>query len=184
MGKQRKLRIDGWKKEEDQMLGKIMVESFSKGLKQSAAIRIAEQFTGRTFQACMTRWKTHVKKDYEHLISEAPVHTGQENKIDLTSKNYQEKSGGVIDSMHTILEYVQSTENLFKQLEELTNQNEQLQKQLDTANNKVDELQQDYEAVLKVIELARKSVVRQDEMLESSRKTQFKMDRNGNLERV
>lgn len=183
-GRQRKKRRDAWRAEEDQMLAKVMVESLSKGVKQSDAIRIAVGFIDRTFQACMTRWKSYLQGTHKHLIKRTPdARTGEEVKIVLTSMQKSEQ-GNVVDSMHCIMEYIKSTQNLLSENNKLSVQNQTLQSQLDIANKKIVELQQDYDAILRVIEMARKTVIKEDTNYIDDKKVSFKMDRNGNLERV
>ncbi|WP_400244121.1 RsfA family transcriptional regulator [Niallia sp. JL1B1071] len=94
----------------------------------------------------------------------------------------------------TVLSYLQNFRNATIQLEILKSENERLKREMATIKSRNKELeeklhqiennsetmQEDYETLMKIMNRARKLVV----LEEDERPTKFKMDRNGNLEKV
>lgn len=94
----------------------------------------------------------------------------------------------------TVLSYLQNFRNAPIQLEILKSENERLKREMATIRSRNKELeeklhqiennsetmQEDYETLMKIMNRARKLVV----LEEDERPTKFKMDRNGNLEKV
>lgn len=72
-------------------------------------------------------------------------------------------------------------ERLKLEILELERKNNELSKQLGTAKKSSDTIQEDYEALINIMNRARKLAIFEDDDRES---TKFKMDRNGNLEKL
>jgi prespore-specific regulator len=123
---------------------------------------------------------------------EPSVPVYEEEKVPVYSAvNYSQASTLNFD---TVLSYLQNFRNAPIQLEILKSENERLKREMATIKNRNKELeeklhqiennsetmQEDYETLLKIMNRARKLVVLEEE----ERPTKFKMDRNGNLEKV
>lgn len=103
------------------------------------------------------------------------------------------KQSGNLD-LDSVLSYLQNLRNAPLQLEILKSENERLKRELATIRSRNRELedklnhlennsemmQEDYETLMKIMNRARKLVL----LEEDERTTKFKMDRNGNLEKV
>lgn len=64
---------------------------------------------------------------------------------------------------------------------EMQKENEKLQKEIERTQKEYDMIQQDYQSLVKIMDRARKMVLFDDD---DTATTSFKMDRNGNLERI
>ena len=73
-------------------------------------------------------------------------------------------------------------ERLEKEKEQLLKENEKLKKELKSLEQKYSIVQEDYQSLIQIMERARKMVVLQEESSDTG--TAFKMDKNGNLEKV
>lgn len=69
-----------------------------------------------------------------------------------------------------------------KQVRELREENQGMKKELDSIKNEYKIMNEDYQALMKIMERARKLAFLAEE--EQEQKVSFKMDKNGNLERV
>ena len=111
----------------------------------------------------------------------------------IQQSTYQRNSSGNID-LDTVLSYLNNLRNTPIQLDILKSENERLKRELATLKSRNKELedkihhlennseimQEDYETLMKIMNRARKLVL----LDEDERPTKFKMDRNGNLEKV
>lgn len=75
----------------------------------------------------------------------------------------------------------QENERLKKENEELVKKNEELEKKLAKLEEQSQTVQEDYETLMKIMNRARKMVLFEEEERPA---TKFKMDRNGNLEKM
>lgn len=123
---------------------------------------------------------------------EPPVPVYEEEKVPVYSAVNYSQPGTL--NFDTVLSYLQNFRNAPIQLEILKSENERLKREMATIKSRNKELeeklhqiennsetmQEDYETLLKIMNRARKLVV----LEEDERPTKFKMDRNGNLEKV
>lgn len=72
-------------------------------------------------------------------------------------------------------------DRLKKENKELASKNEELEKEIEKAQENYDMIQGDYQALVQIMDRARKMVLFNDE---EQPRNAFKMDRNGNLERI
>jgi prespore-specific regulator len=77
--------------------------------------------------------------------------------------------------------YKSENERLKREINSLRKQNEELQAKVNELENNTHTMQEDYETLLKIMNRARKLVLFEEEERPA---TKFKMDRNGNLEKV
>jgi prespore-specific regulator len=98
-------------------------------------------------------------------------------------------------NLNTVIAYLQSinhsnlhaeilkseNERLKREIAELKSQNKQLQDKLDNIEENATSMQEDYETLMKIMNKARKLALFEEEERST---TKFKMDRNGNLEKV
>jgi prespore-specific regulator len=75
----------------------------------------------------------------------------------------------------------QENERLKKENEELIKKNEELEKKVAKLEEESKTVQEDYETLMKIMNRARKLVLFEEEERPT---TTFKMDRNGNLEKM
>jgi prespore-specific regulator len=86
--------------------------------------------------------------------------------------------------MADVIGYLQSLDSvdaLKSENERLRAENEQLQQRLDKIEQSSEIMQEDYETLMKIMNRARKFVALDDEEKQT---VTFKMERNGNLEKV
>ncbi len=98
-------------------------------------------------------------------------------------------------NLNTVIAYLQSLNNsnlhaevlksenerLKREIADLRNQNKELQDKLNNIEEDATSMQEDYETLMKIMNKARKLALFEEEDRSS---TKFKMDRNGNLEKV
>jgi prespore-specific regulator len=98
-------------------------------------------------------------------------------------------------NLNTVIAYLQSLNNsnlhaeilksenerLKREIADLRSQNKMLQEKLDNTEENATSMQEDYETLMKIMNKARKLALFEEEERSS---TTFKMDRNGNLEKV
>ncbi|WP_141430936.1 RsfA family transcriptional regulator [Bacillus sp. 03113] len=119
------------------------------------------------------------------------VEFAEEEEIKLPL-SYSDPSGINLDM---VISYLQSLGHSYLQVEGLKNENERLKRELNEVSNRnkvledklahletnSETIQEDYETIMKIMNRARKLVLLEEEERPS---TKFKMDRNGNLEKV
>ena len=130
----------------------------------------------------LANYQTEEPQTGNHEAEKAPVYSGA---------SYTQASSLNFDS---VLSYLQNFRNAPIQMEILKSENERLKREMATIKSRNKELeerlhqiennsetmQEDYETLMKIMNRARKLVL----LEEDERPTKFKMDRNGNLEKV
>ncbi len=207
-------RQDAWTSDDDLLLAEVTLRHIREGSTQLAAFEEVGQKLGRTAAACGFRWNSTVRKKYEAAIQIAKAQrqknkrkTGVADGAARTDTTIQTASAGTASvaesrsvdelSFDTVIRFLrQQKENMqrFKQLEKELNEkneeierlraeNEKMKSELDNVQTDYREINDDYKTLIRIMDRARKlAVLAEDEHFED--KTRFKMDSNGNLERV
>lgn len=207
-------RQDAWTEDDDLVLAEVTLRHIREGGTQLAAFEEVGQRLGRTAAACGFRWNSTVRKRYDAAISIAKGQRQQLKKLgrlgQVTAQvqtEIAEETGVVslpvveavptselqdeeqqIDTAIRLLSSQKETIRKLNQLEkvlqsketeikELREENNRIKKELET----VQDVSEDYKSLLQIMERARKLVFLQEE---EPAKPVFKMDENGNLERV
>ena len=204
-------RQDAWTEDDDLVLAEVTLRHIREGGTQLAAFEEVGQRLGRTAAACGFRWNSCVRKRYDAAIMIAKSQRQQLKKmgrivspipeeaesISLPSKEQAQtqlaiqRTGdeeqlieSVIRSLKNHKELLQRLKQLEQELEgkelkikELTEEAARAKKELE----QVQGVNEDYRALLQIMERARKLAFLQEE---DTAKSIFKMDENGNLERV
>ncbi|WP_223594963.1 RsfA family transcriptional regulator [Neobacillus bataviensis] len=109
------------------------------------------------------------------------------------AQTYRPQSTGI--SLDSVIDYLQNfnhsnlqnealkseNERLKRELSELRKQNEEMRAKIEDLEQNTETIQEDYETLMKIMNRARKLVLFEEEERPA---TKFKMDRNGNLEKV
>lgn len=199
------LRQDAWTEDDDLLLAEVTLRHIREGSTQLAAFEEVGEKLGRTPAACGFRWNSCVRKNYEAAIqiakSQRQSRSKNRRKRVTVTQGELEKQGDSVSSLTTVIrflrqhkqEFAQSTKRvrqLEKQLAEREAELEQLRSEYNELKKRVDDTQADYQSInddyktlIKIMERARKLAVL-DEEDEEEEKSKFKMDINGNLERI
>jgi prespore-specific regulator len=205
-------RQDAWTEDDDLVLAEVTLRHIREGGTQLAAFEEVGQRLGRTAAACGFRWNSAVRKRYDAAIAIAKSQRQQLKKIgrlpaqtEFASEEALPQSISQpavvpaaaaasgdeeqqIDAAIRLLTSHRETIRRVKQLErEIENKDLEL-KELREANNKLKKeleniqgVNEDYKALLQIMERARKLAFLKEE---ETAKPVFKMDSNGNLERI
>ncbi|MFF0825536.1 RsfA family transcriptional regulator [Brevibacillus sp. NPDC003359] len=207
-------RQDAWTEDDDLVLAEVTLRHIREGGTQLAAFEEVGQRLGRTAAACGFRWNSCVRKRYDAAISIAksqrqqlkklgriqtptPVvaevevvalHTKRSETPAVEVHKYEDVEEQQIEAVIRMLvnqkemtrrvrQLEQELEGKELELKELKEAHERARKELD----QVQGVNDDYRALVQIMERARKLAFLQEE---DSNKAIFKMDENGNLERV
>lgn len=206
-------RQDAWTEDDDLVLAEVTLRHIREGGTQLAAFEEVGQRLGRTAAACGFRWNSCVRKRYDAAISIAKSQRQQLKKLGRITAPAIDTNVEVVTlppkrQVQVARETPLATDDEEKQIESvirmLLNQKDlarrvkQLEQELegkeleikelteahDRARRELDQVQgvnEDYRALVQIMERARKLAFLQEE---DSSKAIFKMDENGNLERV
>jgi prespore-specific regulator len=207
------IRQDAWTEEDDMILAEVTLRHIREGSTQLAAFEEVGEKIGRTAAACGFRWNSYVRKKYETAISvaksqrqkrtsyrrqasassagallegeaSARVEPISEESITIDAvirflrqwkANYQEMSKQI-----RLLE--KELKDKEEELETLRKDKEKLDKEISEVQNGYRVVNDDYRALIQIMDRARKLALLQEE--ENEHKPRFKMDANGNLERI
>lgn len=119
----------------------------------------------------------------EMAIEQEPVNDHVNNEVSNLNMeqviDFLQHYDGSNESMSHI---EQENDRLKKENKSLHEEKEKLAKQIERKEKEYETIQQDYQSLVQIMDRARKMVLFDDDEQESN--TTFKMDRNGNLERV
>jgi prespore-specific regulator len=200
-------RQDAWTEDDDLVLAEVTLRHIREGGTQLAAFEEVGQRLGRTAAACGFRWNSAVRKRYEAAIAIAKGQRQQLKKLGrlpMQSENGEDASAlkkaqavpagnhgdeeQQIDAAVKLLLQHKETIRRLKQLERELEETEAELKELREANQKmkkelesVQGVNEDYKALLQIMDRARKLAFLKEE---ETPKPVFKMDSNGNLERI
>ncbi|MFY0545201.1 RsfA family transcriptional regulator [Brevibacillus sp. H7] len=205
-------RQDAWTEDDDLVLAEVTLRHIREGGTQLAAFEEVGQRLGRTAAACGFRWNSSVRKRYDAAIAIAkgqrqqlkklgrlPVQTpelGVENvEVQRSVQTAEVQAAAAVADEEQQIEAViklllnqKETIRRLKQLEHEMEVKESEMKELREVNQKMKKeleavrgVNDDYKALVQIMDRARKLVFLQEE---GAPKPIFKMDSNGNLERV
>jgi len=205
-------RQDAWTEDDDLVLAEVTLRHIREGGTQLAAFEEVGQRLGRTAAACGFRWNSTVRKRYDAAIAiakgqrqqlkklgrigqvtaQADTETAEETAVfslpketisipDLDEEQQIETAIRLLTNQKETVRKLNQLEQLLQskemEIKELREENDRIKKELET----VQDVSEDYKALLQIMERARKLVFLQEE---EPAKPVFKMDENGNLERV
>lgn len=207
-------RQDAWTEDDDLVLAEVTLRHIREGGTQLAAFEEVGQRLGRTAAACGFRWNSCVRKRYDAAISIAKSQRQQLKKMGRIIPPMQEEVEAIqipvkrpvpqaqasgasphdededqqIEAVIRMLRSQKDLSRRVKQLEQELEGKELKIKELSEANERarkemehIQGVNEDYRALVQIMERARKMAFLQEE---ESSKPIFKMDANGNLERV
>lgn len=205
-------RQDAWTEDDDLVLAEVTLRHIREGGTQLAAFEEVGQRLGRTAAACGFRWNSCVRKRYDAAISIAKSQRQQLKKMGRIITPMQEEVEAIqipvkrpvaqasgapphdededqqIEAVIRMLRSQKDLSRRVKQLEQELEGKELKIKELAEANERarkemeqIQGVNEDYRALVQIMERARKMAFLQEE---ESSKPIFKMDANGNLERV
>lgn len=195
-------RQDAWTPDDDLLLAEVTLRYIREGGTQLRAFEEVAEKLGRTPAACGFRWNSTVRKNYEEAIAIAKEQRQKnkqkktmkgKEKLDLPLQKSTEQQMGNIN-FEQVIEFLKEHKQRF---DELRMKKEQLEEELRKKSREVDELKaenerllnehnnvksvnEDYRTLLQIMERARKLALFEGE----EDKPIFKMDGNGNLERI
>lgn len=197
-------RQDAWTPDDDLLLAEVTLRHIREGGTQLRAFEEVADKLGRTSAACGFRWNSTVRRNYESAIAIAKGQR-QKNKLKRANNRRVEKIDSLVVSeeltvlpkenldFDAIIQFIKNQKQVYqevikrtrfledelvkkeKQIEDLKKENQRIQMEQTTAKSVND----DYLALVQIMERARKLA-----FLEADEKPIFKMDSNGNLERV
>ncbi|HZG14603.1 MAG TPA: RsfA family transcriptional regulator [Candidatus Bathyarchaeia archaeon] len=205
-------RQDAWTEDDDLVLAEVTLRHIREGGTQLAAFEEVGQRLGRTAAACGFRWNSTVRKRYDAAIAiakgqrqqlkklgrigqvtaQADTEAAEETAVfslpketisipDLDEEQQIETAIRLLTNQKETVRKLNQLEQLLQskemEIKELREENDRIKKELET----VQDVSEDYKALLQIMERARKLVFLQEE---EPAKPVFKMDENGNLERV
>lgn len=190
------IRQDAWSKDDDLLLATIVLKHVREGSTQLKAFEEVAEIVNRTAAACGFRWNAVVRQHYISAMETAKKERKQRIRIERgqperkmehpsPSRLSEESKNGI--TMSDVIHYLKTiapAENAVSLQEE----NNRLQRELEAVKKELHQLkegyksmQEDYESLIQIMERARKLVVFSEDAPAS---TKFKMDKNGNLEKV
>ncbi|MET1030979.1 RsfA family transcriptional regulator [Domibacillus tundrae] len=199
-----KVRQDAWSEENDLLLAETVLRHVREGSTQLKAFEEVGDTLNRTSAACGFRWNAVVRKQYEKALGLARkqrkqsyrlIHKDEESRelhivleSTQTSQNMNDSAGSAALTMSSVIDFLQNFnssgqdyESLRKELEAVKQAKAALETKYEELEKRTLTIQEDYEAIVKIMDRARKMVVFGNE---EDKGTSFKMESNGNLEKV
>ncbi|OLN24204.1 transcriptional regulator [Domibacillus antri] len=177
-----KIRQDAWSEENDLLLAETVLRHVREGSTQLNAFEEVGDVLNRTSAACGFRWNAVVRQQYEKALSLAKKQRKQRSRALEKKVLYTPQTDGI--TMADVIGYLQSLESidmLKAENNRLREENEKLQHKLQKIEQSSETMQEDYETLMKIMNRARKFVALDDE---DPAAVTFKMERNGNLEKM
>lgn len=208
------VRQDAWSPDDDLMLAEVTLRHIREGSTQLAAFEEVGERIGRTSAACGFRWNSCVRKRYEEAIMLAKQQRQKRNYMkksaaasqvssmthDAEERAYHpEIAGEETLTMDAVIRFLRQWRNAYqdisrqikaleKELKEkdeemfdLRVENERLSREVNSAQTDYRTVNDDYKTLIQIMDRARRLAVLDEE---EEAKTRFKMDANGNLERI
>lgn len=199
-------RQDAWTPDNDMILAEVTLRHIREGGTQLSAFEEVAEKLGRTPAACGFRWNSTVRKKYEAAIQIAKAQRQKRMQERNRSYSYRMKAEeeGTSDSLYSIDNIIRFLRQYKNELNELRRQQKQLEKELqekelllknlEFENSQMKEqlahvqsdyrlVNDDYRTLVQIMERARKMALLSEED-EALNKAKFRMEENGNLERL
>lgn len=199
-------RQDAWTPDDDMILAEVTLRHIREGGTQLSAFEEVAEKLGRTPAACGFRWNSTVRKKYEAAIQIAKSQRQKRLQERNRNQSHRVKSGedATGDSLYTIDNIIRFLRQYKNEVAELKRQQKLLEKEikekeallskLEAENNEMkahlEHVQSDYRLVnddyrtlVQIMERARKMALLTEED-EALSKAKFRMEENGNLERL
>lgn len=199
------MRQDAWTEDDDMLLAEVTLRHIREGSTQLAAFEEVGEKLGRTAAACGFRWNSCVRKNYEPAIqiakSQRQGRSKQKRRERTVIKGELEKEGDPISSLGTVIRFLRQHKQEYSEmskhvrqlekeleakeaeLEKLRSEYEELKKRVDHTQADYHSISDDYKTLIKIMDRARRMAILEESDDEEER-PKFKMDVNGNLERV
>lgn len=195
-----KVRQDAWSHEDDLLLAETVLRHIREGSTQLLAFDEVGDKLNRTSAAVGFRWNAIVRNKYEQAIELAKKQRKERKRaqamkpVRTVSTLHSQQQMKPID-LQDVITYLKELkddrsksselrdlkEQLENEKEALAIENENLKEELNSLQQKYSVVQEDYQSLIQIMERARKMVVLQEN---DESGTAFKMDKNGNLEKV
>ncbi|PWA12533.1 RsfA family transcriptional regulator [Pueribacillus theae] len=196
-----KVRQDAWSHEDDLLLAETVLRHIREGSTQLVAFDEVGDKLNRTSAAVGFRWNAIVRNKYEQAIQLAKKQRKERKRaqaikpVRTVSNTFSQAKADKPLDLQDVINYLKElkqdyssshkfkdlTETLQTENEQLKKENDRLEKELRTLEQKYSVVQDDYQSLIQIMERARKMVVLQEDVDPG---TAFKMDKNGNLEKV
>ncbi len=194
-------RSDAWTPEDDVTLAELVLRHIREGSTQLVAFDEAASLLGRTSAACGYRWNGVVRRHYEDAIKEAKQvrrkaleerRNRRPNRTQITLGSEHEFTLDVL--IRGLRDFERRYHELSDEVDQLTKLKRDLEERLATLEPKViappreitfppttpEQLEEDSRALLAIMERARRLLEAENDPF----KPRFRMDGNGNIERV
>lgn len=208
------MRQDAWSADDDLILAEVTLRHIREGSTQLSAFEEVAERIGRTAAACGFRWNSCVRKNYEASIQIAKEQrkklgknkkrtrdpgrlTNAETTQSSSASSREIESTMTLDSVIRFLKswkgtyqdvnkqiksYQKRLKEMEEEVEKLRKENEQLRNQVNSVENNYRTVNDDYKTLIQIMDRARKMTVLAED--DAEQRKRFKMDANGNLERV
>lgn len=188
------IRQDAWSKDNDLFLANTVLKHVREGSTQLKAFEEVGEVLNRTGAACGFRWNAVVRQHYIQAMETAKKERKQRLRAQ-SKRTETEKEDAILSSdaasgyitMSDVIQYLsnmtseENTASLQKENNRLQQELEAVITELNQLKDVYNAMQEDYESLMQIMERARKLVVFSEE---SPSAVKFKMERNGNLEKV
>lgn len=206
------IRQDAWTPDDDLILAEVTLRHIREGGTQLKAFEEVGERIGRTAAACGFRWNSCVRKKYEAAIQIAKAQRQKRNKksagadagslgseTDETAKQRPLHQEDAL-SIDRVIRFLRQWKNTYQEMnktirglekelkekeeeiERLRSENERLHEQVNNVQSDYSAINDDYKALIQIMDRARKMAFLAEE--DEEHKPRFKMDANGNLERI
>jgi len=206
------IRQDAWSADDDLILAEVTLRHIRDGGTQLRAFEEVGERIGRTAAACGFRWNSCVRKKYEAAIQIAKSQRQKRNKkltlvsvssssIDMDEANQTKSdSGDEAISIDRVIRFLRQWKGTYQEMSRqirvlekalkekqddlihLRRENERLSGEVNVVQTDYRVINDDYRALIQIMDRARKLAFLAEE--EEDHKQRFKMDANGNLERI
>lgn len=203
------VRQDAWSPDDDLILAEVTLRHIREGGTQLKAFAEVGERIGRTAAACGFRWNSCVRKRYEEAIRLAKEQRQKRGKKSSVKAEAETTDGEAVPedngsrdeelSIDRVIRFLRQWKNTqselnkrIRQLEKalrdkeeqwdaLQQENETLKNEIQHAQTDYQHINDDYKALIQIMDRARKLAFLEEE---EELKPRFKMDANGNLERI
>ncbi|MCK0470959.1 RsfA family transcriptional regulator [Halalkalibacter sp. APA_J-10(15)] len=201
-----KVRQDAWSHEDDVLLAETVLKHIKEGSTQLRAFDEVGDHLNRTSAACGFRWNAVVRNRFVKQISEAKKERKERKRAASFSyyppvrQLWSALPESTLDqgdlSLEAVIAFLQKlaqshqqtsvleTDKTRLELEnkELQQRNQQLEKELKKIKQDNSIIEEDYQSLIQIMNRARRMAILEDE--DSLSSAAFKMDKNGNLEKL